>query len=202
MGTNPGEPFITQPAPPVAPARRANPWKWIVLGCGGLVLLSICGVAAIAGGLLGALGGGASEGGGGAGGAGGSNSTAVTTAAFTAGQTANVRNWDLAVKDVERPGKDLVWSQVGNKSQAAGEWLVVIVEMKNTGNRNFGVNNHDFELRTAGGAVYNVSSDIGAYSYSETKGGQRIGGQVPPGVVVRYYIPSMSPSARPLRPYQ
>ncbi len=89
---------------------------------------------------------------------------------------------------VDRPGKELVWSQYGNKSQAAGEWLVVAVEMKNTGDRNFGVNTHDFELKTATGATYNVSSDLGAYGYSETKGGQRIGGQVPPGVTVRYHV--------------
>ncbi len=185
---------------PAAPRRRANPWKWIVLGCGGLLLLSICGFAAMAGGLLGAIGGGGSGAGGGSGGAGGSNSTAVAAADFSIGQTASIKNWDVTVKDTERPGKDLVWSQFGNKSQAAGEWLIVVVEMKNTGNQNFGVNNHDFELRTAGGTVYNVSSDIGSYSYSETKGGQRVGGQVPPSVTVRYHIPfDVAPDASGLR---
>jgi len=103
-------------------------------------------------------------------------------------QIVSVKNWDLAVAALERPGKELVWSQYGNKSAAAGTWLIVVVDMKNTGNTNFGVNTGDFELNAAGGIKYSVSSDVGAYGYSEFKGGQSIGGQVPPGVNVKYYV--------------
>lgn len=102
-------------------------------------------------------------------------------------QTVSVKNWDVTVQKIEKPGKDLVWSQFGNKSTAAGTWFVVVVSMKNTGNQNFGVNGPDFELR-GGGNTYKVSTDLGAYSYSEFKGGQRVGGQVPPGVAVVYYV--------------
>lgn len=103
-------------------------------------------------------------------------------------QIVSVKNWDLAVASVERPGKDLVWSQYGNKSAAAGTWFIVVVDMKNTGNTNFGVNTSDFELNADGGIKYDVSSDYGTTSYGELKGVQRIGGQVPPGVNVRYYV--------------
>ena len=99
----------------------------------------------------------------------------------------SVKNWDLAIQKVEKPGKDLVWSEFDNKSTAAGTWFVVVVDMKNTGNQNFGVNTFDFELKS-GNVTYQVSDDLGAYSYSEFKGGQRIGGQVPPGVTVTYYV--------------
>jgi len=99
----------------------------------------------------------------------------------------SVKNWDLAIQKVETPGKELVWSQFGNKSVAAGTWFVVVVDMKNTGNQNFGVNSSDFELKS-GNVTYKVSDDMGTYSYSELKGGQRVGGQVPPGVNVTYYI--------------
>jgi len=93
-------------------------------------------------------------------------------------------------------GKELIWSQFGNKTTAAGEWVIVSVKMKNTGNTNFGVNTSDFEIKTGAGQTYNVSSDIGAYSYSEFKGGQRVGGQVPPGVEVVYHIPfDVAPAA-------
>jgi len=102
-------------------------------------------------------------------------------------ELANVKNWDLAIQKVETPGKELVWSQFGNKSTAAGTWLVIVIDMKNTGNQNFGVNNSDFELRS-GNATYRVSDDMGTYAYSEFKGGHRMGGQVPPGVNVTYYI--------------
>lgn len=110
-----------------------------------------------------------------------------TPAPLAQGQTATVKNWDITLVGVERPGKELVWSQYGNKSAAAGEWVVAIVKLKNTGDRNFGVNNPDFELQ-AGGATYQVSSDAGAYAYSAHKGGQQVGGQVPPGVEVTYHL--------------
>ena len=99
----------------------------------------------------------------------------------------SVKNWDLAIQKVETPGKELIWSQVGNKSAAAGTWFVVILDMKNTGNQNFGVNSFDFELKS-GTITYKVSDDLSAYTYSEFKGGQRVGGQVPPGVSVTYYL--------------
>lgn len=124
--------------------------------------------------------------------------SAVPSAAPSAAPAANVyppntlvsvKNWDMAVNRVERPGKELVWSQFGNKSNAAGEWLIVVFDMKNTGNTNFGVNTTDFTLIAPGGIIYRPSSDMGAFSYSTFKGGQQIGGQVPPGVSVTYYLP-------------
>lgn len=111
----------------------------------------------------------------------------ATRAPLPQGDTAQVKNWDITLVGVERPGKALVWSQFGNQSAAAGEWLVATVKMRNTGKENFGINTHDFELQ--GSATYKVSSDIGALTYSEFKGGQRLGAQVPPGVDVTYHIP-------------
>ena len=69
-------------------------------------------------------------------------------------------------------------------------------DMTNTGTKNFGVNDHDFQLKDSAGNTYNVSSDIGAGTYSTFKGGQQLGGQVPPGTTVRYYIAfDVTPSA-------
>jgi hypothetical protein len=114
-------------------------------------------------------------------------------------QLVNVKNWDLAIQKVETPGKELVWSQFGNKSVAAGTWFIVVVDMKNTGNQNFGVNTSDFELK-AGNVTYKVSDDFGTFGYSELKGGQKIGGQVPPGVNVTYYIAfDIAPTATDLQ---
>lgn len=114
--------------------------------------------------------------------------TATPTPLPGLNQLVAVKNWDLAVADVTRPGKELIWSQYGNKSAAAGTWLVVVLDMKNTGTQNFGVNATDFTLYGAGGVKYAVSTDMGGYGYSELKGGQRIGSQVPPRVSVRYYV--------------
>jgi len=111
-------------------------------------------------------------------------------------QTVSVPNWDVTATGVEKPGKTLTWSQFKNTSVAAGTWVIVAVDMKNTGTKNFGINGPDFQLKDSAGNTYNVSTDGGASSYSEFKGGQRIGGQVPPGTTVRYYIPfDVSPTA-------
>ncbi len=103
-------------------------------------------------------------------------------------QTVSVPNWDVTAAGVEKPGTILKWSTFNNTSTAVGTWVIVAVDMKNTGTKNFGVNDHDFQLKDSAGNTYNVSSDGGASSYSEFKGGQRLGGQVPPGTTVRYYI--------------
>lgn len=114
-------------------------------------------------------------------------------------ETAKVKNWDVTVTGVDRPGKELVWSQYGNTSTAAGTWFITIVEMTNTGSTNFGINLFDFELRAAGGVTYRVSTDGGAFLYSTYKGGQQLSSQVPPGVTVRYYIPfDVNPDATDL----
>jgi hypothetical protein len=189
-----GQPYAPQPVS-AAPRRRRSPWLWIGLGCGGLIILSICGFTAASFGLLAAIVGSPTAtpfvvGGG----------TAVPAqggAASGQGQTVSIKNWDITVTGVERPGKELVWSQFGNKSTAVGTWVVVAVKMKNTGNQNFGVNTFDFEMRASGGTKYNVSTE--GLSYSTFKGGQSVGGQVPPGSEVTYYIPfDITPSATEL----
>lgn len=179
-------PYPSQPPFVPAPPKRANPWKWLVLGCGGLIALSVCGFLAVSLGLFAAVTGKPTAtpfiv-------AGGSGGTSVPASASGQGQTVKVKNWDVTVTGVERPGTELVWSQYNNKSTAAGTWVIVAVKMKNTGTQNFGVNNSDFEMRASGGTKYNVSSDGGSYSYSKFKNGGQIGGQVPPGVEVTYYI--------------
>lgn len=128
--------------------------------------------------------------------------SAPPAAATTHGlnELVSVKNWDMAVAGVERPGKELVWSEFGNKALAAGTWIVIAFDMKNTGNTNFGVNTPDFELQAAGGITYKVTSDIAAFSYASFKKGQNIGGQVPPGVTVRYYVIfDVAPDATGLR---
>lgn len=104
-------------------------------------------------------------------------------------QVASVKNWDTKVTGVDKPGTTLVWSQLGNKAEAAGTWIVVVVEMKNTGNTNFGINSHDFQLKDGKGNTYKPSDKFSASTYSTFKGGQQVGDQVPPGATVRYYIP-------------
>ena len=103
------------------------------------------------------------------------------------GSAVVVKNWTLTVVHVDHPGQTITWSSVGNTSKAVGTWLVIQVELKNTGTQNFGVNGPDFSV-LSGAVHYDVSSDLGAISYSSLKGGANLGGQVPPGVTATYYL--------------
>lgn len=126
--------------------------------------------------------------------------TRPVVTAYALKQVVSVKNWDLTVDRAQQFGKEMVWSQYGNKSVAAGTWYVVVVQMRNTGNTNFGVNGGiDFALQAAGGITYKPSTDAGAYMYSQYQGGQQIGGQVPPGVTVTYFVAfDIAPDAKDL----
>ena len=110
-----------------------------------------------------------------------------------------VKHWDLVVTAVERPGQELPWSARGDKQAAGGTWFVVVLAMTNTDTHTWEVAVQDFELRDAQGHVYMVAPGTGGISYSVFKGGQRLGGRVPPGVTVRYYLPfDIDPAAADL----
>jgi hypothetical protein len=112
----------------------------------------------------------------------------AATGVYPPNTLVSVKNWDMAVNRVERPGKELVWSDFNNKSVAAGEWVIVVFDLKNTGNTNFGINLTDVQLNAPGGITYKPSTDGGALTFSTFKKAQMLGGQVPPGVSVQYQI--------------
>jgi hypothetical protein len=135
---------------------------------------------------------------------GGSTASPVTTSTLTlptatavgVGRIVHVKNWDLNVTGVDKPGQSLVWSELGNKSPATGTWIVVLLEVTNTGKQNYGVNTGDFALLDTQGDVYDPSLDVGALLYSEYRGGKKLGVQVPPGITVTYHIAfDINPSA-------
>lgn len=101
------------------------------------------------------------------------------------GDTIRAPNWELTVVEAQRVVGPLVWSQFGNKEEPVGEWFVLTVTLKNIGRENFAVNAWDFELRTAAGATYKHTSELGAYSYAEFRKMVPLGKQVPPGATVR-----------------
>jgi hypothetical protein len=103
-------------------------------------------------------------------------------------QVVSIKNWNLKVLGTEKPGKTITWTEFGNTVDAVGTWLIIPVELKNTGNANFGVHTFDFQLKDGKGVTYDHSSELGAFAYSKFKGGQDVGGQVPPGLTVKYYL--------------
>lgn len=99
-----------------------------------------------------------------------------------------IANWEMAVAKVERPGPQLVWSQSGNASTAQGTWLAIAFDLKNIAAQPLAVTAPDFVLSDPEGAIVKTTTDIGGYNYSAFKGGQIVGGAIPPGVTVRYYL--------------
>lgn len=192
-------PADVQPSYQPAPAPRASKkGRNIAIGCAGVVvLLLLCGaLAAVALALGGKKAMPTAQ---------DANAAAATTVpkgaqTYGVNQPVSVKNWDVTVAEVERPGTTLTWTSYGNTTPAAGTWLVVAVTLTNTGKTNFGVNYSDFELHAADGVTYKPSVDFGSISYATYKGGQPIANPVPPGVSVRIYLVfDVNPTATDLR---
>ncbi len=136
--------------PPAQPtASRRNPWKWLVLGCGGIVLLAVCGFAAVTAGLIGSV-------------ANRSEPTQVVSGGSGAGagdlpgvgQTATKGNWSVSLDKVERA------ERVGSSTTAPqGIYLITYVTLKNVGRQSHALNDWDFSVTNpASGAKYKVVS--------------------------------------------
>jgi hypothetical protein len=112
----------------------------------------------------------------------------AATTAPAAAQAVSLKNWNVIVVSVERPGQTLKTSSSGTK-QALGQWLVIAVDMSNTGKENFGFNSFDFVLKTAAGVSIKEKDDFGFEGdYNRFRGGLDYGTQIPPGVTVHAFI--------------
>lgn len=95
-------------------------------------------------------------------------------------------NWEYTVTKVERV-KTIQWSEFGNKTDAIGEWLVVSITLKNVGDRNFPINDHDFHV-TAAGVKYDPTTKFEASMFVTHVKLRRLGEQFPPGLAVNTAI--------------
>lgn len=157
---------VVAPPPKIKAKRRVHPLAWLLL-LGGIVWL-------------------VSQAGGGHGTS--ASGAAAQPTVWPIKQAVATKDWTLQVADVSRPGKVLKWSDYGNTVTAAGTFVVVKIDMKNTGTTNFGVNTWDFELKDSAGIIYKHADQTGTSGYSEYAGGKRLGEQVPPGVTVAYFL--------------
>lgn len=126
-------PPYQQPYPQPPAPRRANPWKWLVLGCGGLMALAICGVIALSVGIFGGKGSSPAVSGGG--------STANTESVASVGQTATKGNWAITLDKVERTDR------VGSSTTPPqGRYVIVYLTLKNVGKQSYSLNDWDFQV--------------------------------------------------------
>lgn len=125
--------------------------------------------------------------------------TPAPTPQAKVGDKVSSGNWEYTVTKAEKT-KTLVWSQFGNKTDATGVWLIVSMTLKNIGNRNFGINTWDFELRDGSGAQYTTSSKLEAFAYIDYAKLASLGEQVPPGLEVKTaLIFDINPEAKGLK---
>jgi hypothetical protein len=132
--------------------------------CGGVGLVSVGGLAAVAG----------------------SITPVPTVAARTVGMNEPVQagEWNVTVTSIEKPGKTLVWSTVGNKTDALGTWVVAYLTLQHQGKTNFTMNYADWQLEDAAGVRYDTKFGENS-SYLRFKGLSPLGEQVPPNTVVK-----------------
>lgn len=102
------------------------------------------------------------------------------------GKEGHVGSWTVTVIGVTRPGKNLVWSDYGNKTLAGGEWLVIEVAIRNDGKSSTALQRDNFGIKDQDNNTY--FADFYGNAYSEYKGGLDIDRAVPPGVTNRSYL--------------
>lgn len=109
-------------------------------------------------------------------------------------------NWSYTVQEVQRT-KELVWSDFGNKDTAVGEFLIVLLQLKNVGKENFGINAHDFQVFDESGTKYDAKAfPVGFNLWLQRNGRQALCSQCPPGVALDTGVLfDISPEAAGLR---
>ena len=98
----------------------------------------------------------------------------------------NLQGWDMAIQKVDRIGNRLAWSQFSNTVPSTGTWVVIVVDMKNTGAQPQTVNATDFTLRS-GGTTFPMADATQVAGYGDARRGQRFGAPIAPGTSVSFY---------------
>ena len=98
----------------------------------------------------------------------------------------NLQGWDMAIQKVDRIGNRLAWSQFSNTVPSTGTWVVIVVDIKNTGTQPQTVNATDFALRS-GATAYPMAEATQIAGYGDARRGQRFGTPIAPGTSVSFY---------------
>lgn len=113
-------------------------------------------------------------------------------------QLVQLQGWDLAIQRVDRIGTRLAWSQFSNTVPATGTWVVIIVDVKNTGAQPRAINADDLSLRS-GATVYPMADATQVAGYGDQRRGWRFGEPIAPGTSVSFYtVYDLPPDAKGL----
>ncbi len=115
------------------------------------------------------------------------------------GDTVKSGNWSYVATKVEKT-KTLVWTDLGNKTDALGTWLVVSMTLRNVGTQNFPINTFDFSVTDSAGTKYAHSDKLEALTFVRYRKLTPLGSQFPPGIDVQTALVfDVNPSATGLR---
>ena len=111
--------------------------------------------------------------------------TATPEQVYKVGDKVTAANWEYTVAKTDTT-KTLVWTSLGNKITAKGQYLIVYLTLKNVGKENFGINSWDFELY-AGDVKYTPVDELAFWMWAEDNGLSpiKLGEKYPPGVKVK-----------------
>lgn len=113
-------------------------------------------------------------------------------------QLVQLQGWDLAIQRIDRIGTRLAWSQFSNTIPATGTWVVIIVDVKNTGAQPRAVTADDLSLRS-GSTVFPMADPTQVAGYGDQRRGWRFGEPIPPGISVSFYaVYDLPPAAKGL----
>lgn len=113
-------------------------------------------------------------------------------------QLVQIQGWDLAIQRVDRIGPRLAWSQFSNTVPATGTWVVIVVDVKNTGAQPSAITAEMLSLRS-GSTVYPMAEATQVAGYGEQRRGWRLGEPIPPGKSVSIYtVYDLPPDAKGL----
>lgn len=100
------------------------------------------------------------------------------------GQPIRAPNWQFIVQSSQR-AREYAWSDFGNKDTAVGEFVIVLLQVANVGNQNFGLNTFDFELYDSQNRKYNQASNANGFGeWLKRQGRQPMCSQCPPGTAI------------------
>ena len=112
---------------------------------------------------------------------GASANPSATVVPIKVGDKVAAGNWEYTVTKVAKPGQVITVDEY-TTLKALGTWVEVELTLTNISKQNFDIGTSDFTLVDATGTKYNVTDQLGYYSWLDKQGLTTLRGQKPPNL--------------------
>ncbi|MDE2101826.1 MAG: DUF4352 domain-containing protein [Patescibacteria group bacterium] len=110
-----------------------------------------------------------------------SASAAATSVPLKVGEKLTAGNWEYTITKASKPGNVLKVDEF-TTLKALGTWVQVDMTLTNVAKQNFDIGTNDFTLVDAGGTKYDVTDQLGYYTWLDKAGLATLRGQKPPNI--------------------